>query len=139
MQSRLHPTLPLIILCRILAVAWLVAVLPAGTGRAVFTWLSEGAHFSHQHELSHRVAALLGDVRTAEPVALAAAPEAPPRPLPALPGTPDPTDKKLDVPLPRGGAVVTGTMAQTCDYFDGWKPSRGLRRAAPPHGPPRAG
>jgi hypothetical protein len=119
----------------LLATAWICANIRPGVPGALLSWLSESARFSHQQRLTSQVAELLGGQK---PVAASAHSESPSKP-PANPlALADSTFKKLEVPLTRPTRLLARASV-TIRFSNAELGLTGWDRAAPPHGPPRAG
>jgi len=119
----------------LLALGWACANVRPGTVAAVLDWVQASARFSHQQRLTLEVATLLGETPREARVARA---DPASEPAPKTPAVGETMFKKLEVPLAREVAVAAredraaGYRAMQCAV-------RGEERAAPPHGPPRAG
>ena len=117
----------------LLAAAWLCANIRPGTLSAMFEWLADSRHFSHQERLAADVAALLGGEK---PVASVAESEASHEPAPPLPVVPENAFKKLEAPLGRSVQVAAASCRRV-DFLTENLRTGGEGRAAQPHGPPR--
>lgn len=119
----------------LLALGWACANVRPGTVVAVLDWVQASARFSHQQRLTLEVATLLGEMRRDAQVAKA---ETMPKPASKTPAVGETMFKKLEVPLAREVSVAaSGDLS--VEYGVAERVMRGEGRAAPPHGPPRAG
>jgi hypothetical protein len=118
----------------LLLLAWFCANSPPAATYAVLTWLGEAHSFSHQQRLKADVARLLAGED--KPDLLATCQEIPVAPSkPVLPA--ETTLKKIDLAFEE--AVEAAVPSVRANNFvastDRWE---SIRRARPPHEPPRA-
>ncbi|MES2692637.1 MAG: hypothetical protein V4773_04130 [Verrucomicrobiota bacterium] len=126
----------------LLLAAWVCANSPQVAVYTALTWLAEARTFSHQRDLSQQVAHLLvgekAPSRVAEAVARLELPAREGGPVKAPASIPAATVlKKIDL---AAEALVSVVAPEVQGKFC-WENENGFgvaRRAAPPHGPPRA-